>query len=65
LTTNRSSSQGLVQYRNVAGTYAVDDTGRVVVTTADGDTRIFYIVSPTKVAYLTSDGGGYLGSFTQ
>ena len=65
LTTNRSNPQGLVQYQNVAGTYAVDDTGRVVVTTPDGDTRIFYIVSPTKVAYLTSDGGGYLGSFAQ
>jgi hypothetical protein len=65
LTTNRSNPQGLVQYQNVAGTYAADDTGRVVVTTPDGDTRIFYIVSPTKVAYLTSDGGGYLGSFAQ
>ncbi len=65
LTTNRSGPLGLVQYQNVAGTYAVDDTGRVVVTTPDGDTRIFYIVSSTKVAYLTSDGGGYLGSFEQ
>ncbi len=65
LTMNRSSPVGLVQYQNVAGTYAVDDTGRVVVTTPDGDTRIFYIVSPTKIAYLTSDGAGYLGSFAQ
>jgi hypothetical protein len=65
LTTNRSGPLGLVQYQNVAGTYAVDGTGRVVVTTPDGDTRIFYIVSSTKVAYLTSDGGGYLGSFEQ
>ena len=65
LTTNRSSPQGLAQYQNVTGTYAVDNAGRVVVTTTDGDTRIFYIVSPTKVAYLTSDGGGYLGSFAQ
>jgi len=64
-TTNRSGPQGLVQYQNVAGTYAVDATGRVLVTTPDGLTRIFYIVSPLKAAYLTSDGGGYLGSFTQ
>jgi hypothetical protein len=64
-TTNRSSPEGLVQYQNVAGTYAVDGTGRVVATAPDGDTRIFYIVSPTKVAYLTSDAGGYLGSFSQ
>jgi Putative Ig domain len=65
LTTNRSSPDGLVPYQNVAGTYAVDGSGRVVATTPDGVMRIFYIVSPTKVAYLTSDGGGYLGSFAQ
>jgi hypothetical protein len=64
-TTDSSTPTGLVQYENVAGTYAVDSTGRVVVTTPGGDTRIFYIVSPAKVAYLTSDGGGYLGSFAQ
>lgn len=64
-TTNRSSSGGLVEYQNVAGTYSVDATGRVVVTTPDGLTRIFYLVSPTEAAYLTSDGGGYLGSFAQ
>ena len=62
LTTNRSSPQGLAQYQNVTGTYAVDNAGRVVVTTPDGDTRIFYIVSPTKVAYLTSDGGDIWGA---
>ena len=64
-TTNRSTPKGLVQYQNVEGSYAVGSTGRVVATTPDGETRIFYIVSPTKVAYLTSDGGGYLGSFAQ
>lgn len=64
-TTNRSTSQGLVLYQNIAGSYTVDSTGRVVVTTPDGLTRIFYVVSPTKVAYLTSDTGGYLGSFEQ
>jgi hypothetical protein len=62
-TTNRSSDSGLVLYKNVTGTYAVDTHGRVVVTTPDNLTRIFYIVSPTKVGYLTSDTGGYLGSF--
>ncbi len=64
-TTNRSSDLGLTLYDNVAGTYSVDGTGRVVVTAPDGLTRIFYVVSPSKVAYLTGDGGGYLGSFEQ
>jgi len=64
-TTNRSSDLGLTLYDNVAGTYSVDGTGRVVVTAPDGFTRIFYVVSPSKVAYLTGDGGGYLGSFQQ
>ena len=64
-TTNRSTPQGLVLYRNVTGTYTTDPTGRIVITTPDGLTRILYVVSPTKLAYLTSDGGGYLGSFEQ
>lgn len=63
--TNRSTSQGLVLYQTVTGSYATDNSGRVLVTTPDGVTRIFYIVSPTRAAYLTSDGGGYLGSFEQ
>jgi Putative Ig domain len=63
-TTNRSSDTGLL-YQSVVGTYAVDSHGRVVVTTPDGLTRILYVVSPAKVAYLTSDAGGYLGSFQQ
>ncbi len=65
ITTNRSSSGGLVFYNNVSGTYAVSSAGRIVVTAPDGITRIFYVVSPTKVAYLTSDTGGYLGTFEQ
>jgi hypothetical protein len=72
ITTDRSTSQGLVTGHQVTGTYSVDSSGRVVVT-APGDTttRIFYLVSPTKAAYLTSDGdaaaliSGYLGSFVQ
>jgi Putative Ig domain len=72
ITSDRSTSQGLVTGHQVMGTYSVDSSGRVVVT-APGDTttRIFYLVSPTKVAYLTSDGdaaaliSGYLGSFAQ
>jgi hypothetical protein len=64
-TTNRSTATGLVQYQNVTGTYSVDGTGRVVVTTPDKLARIFYVVSPTKVVYLTGDMGGYLGSFQQ
>jgi hypothetical protein len=64
-TTNRSTSTGLVQYQNVNGTYAVDSKGKVTVTSTDGITRIFYIISATKAAYLTSDSGGYLGVFQQ
>ncbi len=65
-TTNRSSSTGLVYQNNVVvGTYTMGSNGRCVVTAPDGLTRIFYLVSPTKAAYLTSDTGGYLGSFQQ
>jgi hypothetical protein len=65
-TSYRSSSAGLV-YQNdvVVGTYTVDSNGRGVITAPDGVTRIFYLVSPGRFAYLTSDGGGYLGSFQQ
>jgi Putative Ig domain len=65
-TTNRSSSAGLA-YQNdvVSGTYTMESNGRCVVTAPDGLTRIFYLMSPTNAAYLTSDGGGYLGSFAQ
>jgi Putative Ig domain len=65
LTTNRSTDHGLVQDQSVSGTYAVDSNGKVVVTTPDGITRFFYVVSPTKTAYMTTDGGGYLGTFEQ
>jgi hypothetical protein len=54
-----------VPYQYLSGTYAVDSNGRVVVTAADNITRIFYVVSPIKVAYLTNDSNGYLGSFEQ
>jgi hypothetical protein len=65
-TTNRSTSSGIVYQNNVVvGTYTVDSTGRGVITAPDGLTRIFYLVSPTKAAYLTSDTGGYLGTFQQ
>ena len=67
-TTYRSGSTGLAYQNNqVVGTYTVDSTGRGVITTTapDGLTRIFYVVSPTKIAFLTSDTGGYLGSFQQ
>jgi large repetitive protein len=65
-TTNRSTSGGLVQYQSVTGTYrAVGSNGRIEVTLPDGLTRIIYIVSPTKIIYLTSDTGGYVGVFKQ
>jgi hypothetical protein len=65
-TTYRSSTAGSV-YQNdiVIGTYTIDSGGRGVITAPDGITRIFYLVSPAKFAYLTSDNGGYLGIFQQ
>jgi len=63
-TTNRSTDTGL-QPDVVVGAYTVDAMGRGVITGTDGTTRIFYVVSPTKIAYLTSDTGGYLGTFQQ
>jgi hypothetical protein len=53
------------QSGTVVGTYTVDSTGRGVITAPDGTTRIFYVVSPTKIVYLTGDTGGYLGNFQQ
>lgn len=64
-TTDRSTMTGLTLFQSVTGTYAVDATGRVVVTAPDGITRILYVISPAKIAYLSSDTGGYLGSFQQ
>jgi hypothetical protein len=64
-TTNRSGPTGLVDLQSVTGTYTVASDGRVVVTTPDGVSRIFYLISPTSAGYLTGDSGGYLGSFQQ
>lgn len=71
-TTDRTAPLGQIQYafsqvlyQYLAGTYTVDKTGRVVVTTPDNVTRIFYVISPTKIAYLTNDTNGYLGTFQQ
>ena len=56
----------MVQYQSVTGTYnAVGDNGRIKVTLPGGLSRIIYIVSPTKIIYLTSDAGGYVGVFEQ
>ena len=55
-------------YDTVTGTYAGDSHGRVVVTSADGVSRVFYVVSPTKVVLLDGPEGSagvYLGSFEQ
>ncbi len=65
LTTDRSLPTGLTSNQTISGTYSVNSTGRAVVTTPDGATRILYVISPRKLAYLTSDSGGYLGSFQQ
>jgi hypothetical protein len=60
-----SGPKGLAPNGGAIGTYTVGANGRTVVTAADGATRIFYVVSPTKVVLLSGEGGGYLGSLEQ
>jgi hypothetical protein len=60
-----SGPKGLVSNGGTIGTYTVASNGRVVVTAADGVTRIFYVVSPTKAVLLSSEDSGYLGSLEQ
>jgi hypothetical protein len=65
-TSDSSGSKGLLSNQTLSGTYAVDATGRAVVTVSgDATPRIFYVVSPTKAAFLSGESGGYLGSFEQ
>jgi Putative Ig domain len=65
-TYNSSGLTGLKSNQTLTGNYAVGTTGRTVVTvTGDSNPRIFYVVSSTKVAYLSGENGGYLGSFEQ
>jgi hypothetical protein len=65
VTYNNSGPKGLVSNGSITSTYSVSSNGRVVVTAADGVTRVFYLVSPTKAILLSGDAGGYLGSFEQ
>jgi hypothetical protein len=65
ITYNNSGPKGLVSNGSITSTYSVSSNGRVVVTAADGVTRVFYLVSPTKAILLSGDAGGYLGSFEQ
>ena len=60
-----SGPKGLVSNGGTIGTYTVGSNGRVVVTAADGVTRIFYVVSPTKAVLLSGEDSGYLGSLEQ
>ena len=65
ITYNNSGSSGLKTNQSTTGTYSVDGKGRTVITAADGATRVFYVVSPTKAVLLSGEEGGYLGSFEQ
>jgi Putative Ig domain len=62
---NNSGPKGLVSNGSTTGTYTVGSNGRIVVTAADGATRVFYIVSPTKTVLLSGEDGGYLGGLEQ
>jgi hypothetical protein len=65
LTYNNSGPKGLASNQSTSGTYSVGSNGRTTVTGADGTTRIFYIVTPTKAFLLSGEGNGYLGSLEQ
>ena len=62
---NNSGPKGLVSNGSTTGTYTMGSNGRILVTAADGATRVFYIVSPTKAILLSGEDGGYLGSLEQ
>jgi hypothetical protein len=65
---NTSGRSGTALYDTLTATYAGDSHGRVVVTASDGTSRVFYVVSPTKVILLDGPQGAagvYLGSFEQ
>ncbi len=64
-TYNSSGPTGLQTNQTVTGTYTVDSHGRVVVTAAGNTNGIFYVVSPSKVVFLSGAANGYLGSFEQ
>jgi hypothetical protein len=66
ITSDLSGSTGLQSNVAVSGTYAVDKTGRAVLTVSGASTpEIFYIVSPGKTVFLSGEAGGFLGSFQQ
>jgi hypothetical protein len=62
---NNSGPKGLASNVSTTGTYSVGSNGRIAVTAADGATRVFYLVSPTKAVLLSGEGNGYLASFEQ
>ena len=65
ITSDSSGPGGLATNQSGTGTYAVDGTGRVLLT-AEGSTEgIFYVVSPTKVVFLTANANGFVGNFEQ
>lgn len=66
ITSDISGANGLQSNQMLSGTYSVDAHGRAVFTVSgDPTVRIFYIVSPTKAVFLSSEAGGYLSSFEQ
>ena len=65
-TSNSSGPEGLQSNQMLSGAYSVDTNGRAVFTVSgDSTSRIFYVVSPGKTAFLSGDAGGYLRSFEQ
>lgn len=65
ITSDSSGPGGLATNQSGTGAYAVDGTGRVLLTAGGNTEGIFYVVSPTKVVFLTANANGFIGSFEQ
>ncbi len=65
ITSDSSGPGGLATNQSGTGTYAVDGTGRVLLTAGGSTEGIFYVVSPTKVVFLTANANGFVGNFEQ
>lgn len=65
LTYESSGPSGLQPAAPVTGTYAVDSTGRAVVSVSGTPVAVFDIVSPAKALSLSTMSNGSLGSLEQ
>lgn len=58
-TSNSTGPMGLQSNQMLSGSYSVGTNGRAVLTVSgDSTPRIFYVVSPTRAAFLSGEAGG-------